>query len=226
MKVLVTQSCPTLCNPMDCSQPGSSVHGIFEARILEWVSMPFSRRSPWPRGQTQVSSIAGKFYTVWATREVQFSSILWQCYKVTDENTTFIIPVIHNCFIDPKSFRHCRKSTECPWNAQLAFKIYLTNWWGKHRLWDPSWSPRREKTQGEDVCAPSEVQISFEETHFSFLIPSGITDVINTWRNGAFPQFVLLCSGPAVKVLALAIPSFSRIYTFLWQLSYSSCMLH
>ena len=43
MKVLVTQSCPTLCNPMDCSPPGSSVHGVLQARILEWVTIPFSR---------------------------------------------------------------------------------------------------------------------------------------------------------------------------------------
>ena len=49
MKVLVTQSCPTLCNPMDCSQPGSSVHGIFQARILEWVPMPSFRGSSQPR---------------------------------------------------------------------------------------------------------------------------------------------------------------------------------
>ena len=43
--VLVTQSCPTLCNPMDCSPPGSSIHGILQARILEWVAYPFSRGS-------------------------------------------------------------------------------------------------------------------------------------------------------------------------------------
>ena len=45
VKVLVTQSCLTLCDPMDCSLPGSSVHGILQARILEWVASPFSRAS-------------------------------------------------------------------------------------------------------------------------------------------------------------------------------------
>ena len=59
----------TLCNPMDCSLSGSSVHGILQARMLEWVSIPFSRRSSQPRDQTQVSCIAAKFFTVWATRE-------------------------------------------------------------------------------------------------------------------------------------------------------------
>ena len=67
----VTQSRPTLCDPMDCSLPGSSVHGILQARILEWVAFPFSRGSSQPRDQTQVSHIVGRFFTVWATREAQ-----------------------------------------------------------------------------------------------------------------------------------------------------------
>ena len=57
------QSCPTLCDPMDCSPPGSSVHGIFQARILKWVSIPFTKGSSQPRDQTDVSSIAGRFFT-------------------------------------------------------------------------------------------------------------------------------------------------------------------
>ena len=69
MKVLVTQLSPTLYNPMDCSLPGSSVHGILQARILEWVAISFSRGSSWSRDRTQVSHIAGRFFTVWATRE-------------------------------------------------------------------------------------------------------------------------------------------------------------
>ena len=52
------QLCPTLCNPMDCSPPGSSVHGILQARILEWVAMPSSRGYSQPRDQTQVSCIS------------------------------------------------------------------------------------------------------------------------------------------------------------------------
>ena len=58
----VTQSCPTLCDPMDCSLPGSSVRGILQARILEWVAISFSRRSSQPRDQTQVSHITGRCY--------------------------------------------------------------------------------------------------------------------------------------------------------------------
>ena len=48
-QLLLSQSCPTLCNPMDCSLPGSSVHGILQARMLEWVAMPFSKGSSPPR---------------------------------------------------------------------------------------------------------------------------------------------------------------------------------
>ena len=64
VEVLVAQSCLTLCNTMDCSPPGSSLHGILQARRLEWVTIPFSRRSSQPRDQTQVSHIAGGFFTV------------------------------------------------------------------------------------------------------------------------------------------------------------------
>ena len=64
---LLTQSCLTLCKPKDCSPAGSSVHGILQARILEWSVMPFSRGSSQSRDQTQVSCIAGRFFTTWAT---------------------------------------------------------------------------------------------------------------------------------------------------------------
>ena len=55
--MLVAQSCPTLFNSVDCSLPGSSVHGVFRARILEWVAIPFSRRSSWPRDRTQADPV-------------------------------------------------------------------------------------------------------------------------------------------------------------------------
>ena len=66
MKVLVAQLCLNLCDPLDCDLPGSSVHGILQARILEWVAISYSRRSSQPRDQTQIC-IAGKFFTIWAT---------------------------------------------------------------------------------------------------------------------------------------------------------------
>ena len=67
VKVLVAQLCPTLCNPLYYNLPGSSVHGISQVRILEWVAISFSRESSWPRGRTHVSCIVGRFFTIWAT---------------------------------------------------------------------------------------------------------------------------------------------------------------
>ena len=65
VKVKVAQSCLTLCDSMDL------VHGILQARMLEWVAFPFSRGSSQPRDQTQVSHIAGRFFTSWARREAK-----------------------------------------------------------------------------------------------------------------------------------------------------------
>ena len=72
---LVTQSCPTLCDPMNCSLPGSSAHGNSQARTLEWVASPFSSRSSQPGDQTQVSCIASRFFTSSATWEAPIKSL-------------------------------------------------------------------------------------------------------------------------------------------------------
>ena len=75
---LVSQSCRTLCDPMDCSPPGSSVHGILQARMLEWVAILLSRGSSRPRDRTWFSCISGRFFTDWATRETNnFEKRLW-----------------------------------------------------------------------------------------------------------------------------------------------------
>ena len=77
VKVLVAELCPTLHDPMDGRAPGSSVHVISQARILEWVAISFSKESSRPRDQTQVSYIAGEFFTIWATREALILSCLY-----------------------------------------------------------------------------------------------------------------------------------------------------
>ena len=61
VKLLVARSSPTFCNPMDWGPPGSSVHGFLQARILEWVAMPFSRGSSWPSDQTKSSALQADF---------------------------------------------------------------------------------------------------------------------------------------------------------------------
>ena len=95
----VAQSCPTVCNPVDCSPPGSSIHGILQARILECVAISFSRGSSWPRDRTQVSCITGRCFNLWATsvRSVQLCgslSIFWHCLTLGLEwKLTFSSPV-------------------------------------------------------------------------------------------------------------------------------------
>ena len=101
MKVKVTQSCLTLCDPMDCSLPDSSVHGIIQARILQWVPVLFSRGCSWPRNWTRVYCIRGRFFTTWATREAvrvhQFSSVAHLCPTLWDpmDCSTPGLPVHH-----------------------------------------------------------------------------------------------------------------------------------
>ena len=77
----VTQSCLTLCHPMDCSLPGSSVHESFQARVLERVAISSSRESSQPRDWTRVSRIAGRRFTIWATRKApkdeHYSPLFW-----------------------------------------------------------------------------------------------------------------------------------------------------
>ena len=68
------QSCPTFCDPLDCRPPGSSVLGILQARVLEWVAMPSFKESSQPRDQNQVPCIADGFFTVWVTRDCVIGS--------------------------------------------------------------------------------------------------------------------------------------------------------
>ena len=80
----VAQSCPTLCDPMDGSLPGSSLHGILQARVLEWVAISFSRGSSRPRDRAQVSLIPGRRFNLWATREPMHMCVLSRMVLATE----------------------------------------------------------------------------------------------------------------------------------------------
>ena len=87
---------------MDWSPPGSSVHSISQARILEWVAILFSRGSSLPRGQTQVSCIEGRFFTIWATSALSpFRLTGFQTTNLCHEFFTLFIPVPTECTLDP-----------------------------------------------------------------------------------------------------------------------------
>ena len=90
-KVKAAQSCPTLCNTMDYT-----VHGIFQARMLEWVGFPFSRGSSQPRDQTQVSGIAGGFFTSWPQGKTLFTLVKWT--EVAQSYPTLCNPMVKHFF--------------------------------------------------------------------------------------------------------------------------------
>ena len=126
LPVLVAQPCPTLGNPMDCSPPGSSVHGILWARILQWVAIPFSRGSSWSRDWTHVSScIAGMFFTTWAARKAPICLYLWE-----------------NKCKQASSYRCPRRPT--------AQKSQL------QREWTPNWLSVKSSGQKKQRAAPSD----------------------------------------------------------------------
>ena len=86
VKMLVAQSCLALCNPMDCSLPVSLVGGILQRRILQWVAIPFSRETSWPRDQTWVSRIAGRFLSM------QLQRLSGGTYSFLHSNYDWLIP--------------------------------------------------------------------------------------------------------------------------------------
>ena len=104
MKVLVTQSCPTLCNCMDCSPPGSSVNGSLQASILEWEAVHFSRGSSTPRNRTWISCIAGGFFVVWTTREA--AGLMWGQQTTAHQPTALFHKVLLK-HIHVHSLKYC-----------------------------------------------------------------------------------------------------------------------
>ena len=133
----VAQSCPTLCDPMDCSLPGSSVHGIFQVWILEWglplpspgvgVAIAFSRGSCRPRDRTWVSRIVGRRFTVWATRDDLPSWPIFKCMCVC--------VCTHMCKLSPV------------W-------LFVTPWTVAHQVPLPMEFPRQEYWSGLPYPSP------------------------------------------------------------------------
>ena len=111
--VLVAQSCPTLCNPTNCSPPSFSVHGILQTRILEWISIPFSRRTSQPRDQTLVSCLAGRFFTVWATGKSPtmefYSAIKRNAFESVLMSWMNLEPIIQSEVSQKEKYKYCMK---------------------------------------------------------------------------------------------------------------------
>jgi len=151
---LVAKSCPVLCNP--CSLPGSSVHGILQARILEWVTISFSRRSSQPRDQTHIYCIGKQIHYHWAIREAQcmgytLPNVFW--FKIKD----FQIYFWHRLGSGILCF------SACTWtNVSLSNKIQRNhkglkitacmNSWGK------IWTERYRKTEKKPTATGCQEQ--------------------------------------------------------------------
>ena len=116
----------TLCYPMDCSPLASSVHGISQARILEWVAISFSRGSSWPRDRTQVPCIAGRFFIDWATREaLKFNRQMQFCnyWDKSLSNFVFKAKFLQNVFFHKITCNFKNISSKIKWKSHK----YLIN---------------------------------------------------------------------------------------------------
>ena len=108
----VAQLCLTLCDPTDCSLPGSSVHGIFQARTLEWGATAFSRGSPRPRDRTWVSRIVGRLFTIWATREALYFPLFMDFLPISVITEQSRALVLHRRFSLGTCFIHTINGVE------------------------------------------------------------------------------------------------------------------
>ena len=127
MKLKVIRTvCPTLCNPVDCSPPGSPVHGILQARVLEWVAISFSRGSSRSRDRTWVSCIEGRFFTNWATREAPDKEHLITSWLQT--------PLSHPWFFWVVIWKGLS------WVLWLVvFCVVAKGWWLEQEQWEADW---------------------------------------------------------------------------------------
>ena len=143
----VAQSCPTLWDAVDCSLPGFSVHGILQARILEWITISFSRGSSQPRDQTWVSLIGSRCFNLRATRDwlIQIYEInLWQCsrliYLLQMAIPIVSTPLPHFQQLIPLRLLSSNLAVSGKPLRLAAFKIYSIQWISKHLLchWENS----------------------------------------------------------------------------------------
>ena len=155
LSVIVAHSCPILWDPMDCIPPGSSVHGILQTRILEWVAIPFSRGSSQLRDWTRVSCIAGGFFAIWATREALEWQVLLSstilCWSI------FLGEMTGSLFVLGQQGIHLPEDKTPDLNLERRLQSKrraepVQRWW--MTSWDPSTGMGGERGQGLGLGGP------------------------------------------------------------------------
>ena len=132
-EIEVIQLCPTLWDPMDCSLPRSSIHGIFQTRVLEWVAISLSRESSQPRDQIWVSCVVGRCCMVWATREGKDKGNKLPCFPLTSVSETFFSSVqfsrwVMSNSLRPHGLQHTRPPCPSPTPTVYSNSRPLRRW--------------------------------------------------------------------------------------------------
>ena len=170
----VAQSCLTLCNPLDFSLPGSSIHGIFQVRVMEWIAIFFSWGSSQPRHQTWVSCISGRHFTIWVTREAWVSLIFLR--------GSLVFPVL---LFSSISLHHKLKKSFLSllailWNSEFTW-VYI------------SFSPLPCISLLFSAICKASLYNQFAFLHFFFLGMIFFNLFIFYWRITALQNFAVFC---------------------------------
>ena len=126
----VTQSCPTFCDPMDYSLPGSSIHGIFQARVLEWVAISFSRVSSWPRDRTHIWCIGKQIFTTEPPGKTTYiyMSILFNPQDILDIGSVQFSHSVMSDSLRPHGLQHARHPCPLPTLGVFPNSCPLSRW--------------------------------------------------------------------------------------------------
>jgi len=156
--VLVAQSCLIFCNPMDCSSPGSSVHGILQARILEWVAMPSSKGSFWLGDKTWISCIAGKFFTICVLVLIKEQSYYpspplffpqRRRHFLSEKRWNLLPRHLHwHCGLSPWNGSNCKVQPLCPRPTEGHHCLHWANlrmWWKTGKEEGEKWEDNGER---------------------------------------------------------------------------------
>ena len=191
----VSRSVVSDCNLWTVAHQASLSMGIPQARILEWVVMPSSRVSSWPRDWTRVSCMAGSFFTIWATREAQHDRTM--CLIMVALNRMSVFPQIQMLTPNP----HCDSIGK--WSSLWeVIRSAVASWMGVGPFWKRSGCSTplcHVRTQGEDSIQEPRSEFPPDTTPSRASIPD--FSVLRRLRN----KFLLFISHPGYGIFVIAV---------------------